>query len=446
MSFYCDHCHFSNNEIQPASEVQEQGCKQTFKVTHEDDLQRQIIKSDTAIFKIQDLDLEVPAGRGRLTNIEGLLSEILADLEAGQKQRKKENPELHTKIDSVVQSLIKLMNAANLPFTILIDDPAGNSSIEPSPQDAAIGGKYLQVQYPRTPTQNAALGLGSGDDGAQTKGEVEDGRDGLEKGDTMPKEEGSRDIVPQVGKDTGEGLEDVDILEGQVYNLHIECPGCTRPAQIFLQMVNIPYFKQVVLSTTRCDHCNYHTTDVKTGGEVPDKGKRIHLDVKGPDDLKRDILKSESCLLKIPECKIEVVPGTMGGRFTTVEGLLTQVRDDLKVSIFDAGDENSQSDSITTEKKNMWNAFFAELDRAVSGNMPCTIIMEDPLASSYCQELPEPGKDPNVRVEEYERTEEEEDTLGLKDMKTHRDVNGEYVKEPPKASEAAAATEKSPKG
>ena len=424
MSFYCDHCHFSNNEIQPASEVQEQGTKHTFKITHVDDLQRQVIKSETAIFRVEDLEIEVPAGRGRLTNIEGILSDVLSDLEAPQRQRKKDDPELYTKIDGVVKDLIKLTNGGKLPFVISIDDPAGNSSIEPSPHDAALGGKYLSKHYPRTPAQNTEIGLGQTNDG------LDDDQRNLEEGEVTHRKEVNGQNDPHDHQITGEVLEDVDILEGQVYNLPVECPGCTKPAHIYLQMVNIPYFKQVVLSTTRCDHCNFHTTDVKTGGEVPEKGKRIYLDVKGTEDLKRDILKSETCLLRVPECEVEVAPGTMGGRFTTVEGLLTQVRDDLRGSIFDAGDEKSLSDSMPTEKKKAWDVFFAKLDQALDGKVQYTIIMEDPLASSYCQQFPEPGKDPNVRTEEYERTEEEEDALGLKDMKTHRNANGEYVKEP----------------
>ena len=404
MSFYCDHCHFQNNEIQPAGAIQEQGSKYTLKLTHDDDLQRQVVKSDTSIFRIEDLDIEVPAGRGRLTNVEGLLSEVLKDLESGQKHRKQDDPELYEKMDVIIQALVKMALGAKLPFSISLDDPAGNSSIEPfQSEDAAVKDKYSHKQYARTRKQNADLGLGDGH---------------------------ASELVPQVQEDNGGGMEDVDILEGQTYDLPVECPGCTKPAHMLLQMVNIPYFKQVVITTTRCEHCSYSTSDVKTGGEVPEKGKRIWLDVKGPDDLGRDILKSETCTMQIPECKVEVVPGTMGGRFTTVEGLLSQIRDDLLGSIFDTGLEELHADSMPSHKKKTWVDFFKRLNQAIRGEFEFTILMEDPLAGSYCQTFGEPGEDPNVRTEDYERTEEEEDQLGLNDMKTHLNEEGEYVKEP----------------
>ena len=74
MSFSCDHCNFKNSEIQSAGEIQQRGAKYVFKVESEEDLQRQVVKADIAVFRIEDLDLEVPSGRGQYTNIELLCS------------------------------------------------------------------------------------------------------------------------------------------------------------------------------------------------------------------------------------------------------------------------------------------------------------------------------------------------------------------------------------
>ncbi len=42
------------------------------------------------------------------------------------------------------------------------------------------------------------------------------------------------------------------------------------------------------------------------------------------DDLRRDVIKSESADVTIPELDLHLGPGTLGGLVTTVEGLLTQ--------------------------------------------------------------------------------------------------------------------------
>ncbi|KAI4253934.1 MAG: hypothetical protein L6R42_007385 [Xanthoria sp. 1 TBL-2021] len=179
-----------------------------------------------------------------------------------------------------------------------------------------------------------------------------------------------------------------------------------------------------------CTECNYRSSDVKTGGEIPRLGKKIYLDVRDPLDLQRDILKSETCYLKIDEIDVEVAPGTMGGRFTTVEGLLTQIRDDTKGTVFDMDDvEGSGGDSMTEDKREAWTRFFDKIDMAIKGELQYTILLEDPLANSYVQNPWAPEPDERLREEEYERSKEVEDDLGLSDMKTQMGEGGEYVRE-----------------
>lgn len=431
MSFSCDHCGFENTDVQSAGQIQERGAKYTLKVTQVDDMERQIVKSDIAVLRLETLDIEVPAGRGRLTNIEGVVCDILKDLEAGQRQRKKDDPDLWQKIDDLVQPLLKMALNQNFPFTITLDDPSGNSWIEPSSKDKA--GKYQKSEYPRTLEQNAALGLG------EAPSSTLDNGNSHTDPETSPSEKPSSSgltahVVPQIPTTSTptdqDALEDVDILEGHSYSLPTPCPGCTKPAHLNLQLINIPFFKQVVVSAVMCTECNYRSSDVKTGGEIPRLGKKIYLDVRDPLDLQRDILKSETCYLKIDEIDVEVAPGTMGGRFTTVEGLLTQIRDDTKGTVFDMDDvEGSGGDSMTEDKREAWTRFFDKIDMAIKGELQYTILLEDPLANSYVQNPWAPEPDERLREEEYERSKEVEDDLGLSDMKTQMGEGGEYVRE-----------------
>lgn len=48
--------------------------------------------------------------------------------------------------------------------------------------------------------------------------------------------------------------------------------------------------------------------------------------------------QSETAGLTIPEIELELNPGTLGGRFTTLEGLLNQVYEELDASSFAKGD------------------------------------------------------------------------------------------------------------
>lgn len=384
MSFSCDKCGFANNEIQPAGTFQLKGARYELRLTSLEDFQRQVIKSDTATVKFIELDVEIPAGKGRLSNVEGLLSSIVDDLALGQEQRKEEAPKVYAKVEEIITKGRKMLAGDAFPFRVAVDDPAGNSFIVPDPHDGV--GKWEKREYLRTPEQNAALGL------ADTSAE------GLD--------------------------EDGNIIPDQVYSFPASCPGCMHPCTTNMKMVDIPHFRQVVLMNTTCEACGYKSNDVKTGGEIPEKGRKVTLRVCKPEDLARDILKSETCVLECPELSLLVNPGTLGGRFTTVEGLLTQVRNDLHNQIFEAdaeaGEEARKNDSLSPSERARWEGFFAGLNAAIKGEKEFTIVLTDPLASSYVQSFAdEPGQpDEQMTVEDYERTDEEEDELGLKDMKT----------------------------
>lgn len=340
---------------------------------------------------------------------------ILEDLEMKQPERKEQIPEVYAKIEEIVVKGRKMIAGDSFPFRLSLDDPAGNSWIEPDQKDGV--GKWSKVEYSRTPEQNEELGLGNGEEEPETAAAGQPSANDFE--------------------------EDADIIPNEVYSFPATCPGCTKHCVTHMKMVDIPHFKQVVIMSTVCDQCGYRSNEVKTGGEVPEKGKKITLHVTGPTDLARDILKSESCALECPELNLSVNPGTLGGRFTTVEGLLTQVRDDLHKQIFDVGDESGAGgDSLVPEAKTTWKSFFEGLDQAIKGERKFTVILQDPLASSYVQNLFLPDVDPQIETEEYTRTTEEEEDLGLLDMKTEGYVDevGDAKKAIEDAQKGAAET------
>ncbi len=381
MSFSCDKCSYQNNEIQPAGTFQLKGAHYGLRLTALPDFERQVVKSDTATVKFIELNVEVPAGRGQLTNVEGLLTNIIDDLESDQEARKEQAPEVYAKIDEIITKGRAMLAGDAFPFRMYVDDPAGSSFIAPDPRDGV--GKWEKREYLRDAEQNEALGL---TDTATT------------------------------------GLDTDNIIPDQVYQFPASCPGCMHPCVTNMKMVDIPHFQQVVLMNTSCDDCGYKSNDVKTGGEIPEKGRKMIVKVKTAEDLARDILKSDSCALECPELNLSVNPGTLGGRFTTVEGLLTQVRDDLRNQIFEAdgsGAGGGGGDSLSSGERERWNSFFEGLDQAINGEKEFTIILTDPLASSYVQRLADDSSqpDPEITVEEYQRTEEEEEELGLSDMK-----------------------------
>lgn len=390
-SFSCEHCGFKNNTVKSAGEIQPKGAKYTFRLTTQEDFQRVVIRSDHGVFKIQDIDLEMPPAPGQYTTLESMFSKVLGDLQHDQPTRKEQTPEIYEALEVIIAKLTSMLSGISFPITVTLDDISGNSFISPSPSNK--GDKYTRTDYNRTHEQNITLGLASEDDEAPAE----------------------RDP-----------LADVDIVDGEVYELPAECPACSKSCTVNMKKVTIPHFKEVIVMATVCEHCGYRTSDVKTGGAIPDKGQKITLQVENVTDLSRDILKSETCELRSADLGLEVQPGTLGGRFTTVEGLLSQVRDQLHGQIFDIDEdepnENSAGslkpgDSMDATTKEKWTAFFERLDRALKAEFPFSIILVDPLANSFVQKnVDGDAEDPQIKVEEYERTEQEMEELGLNDM------------------------------
>jgi zinc finger protein len=100
-----------------------------------------------------------------------------------------------------------------------------------------------------------------------------------------------------------------------------------------------------------------------------------------------------------------------------LEGLLQQSYEQLWGRVY-----NPDSDSSTTEEKDRFANFLEKMKLAIDGKMPFTLIMNDPLSASYIQNLYAPDPDPNMTVEEYERTQEQEEDLGIADMRVHQNT------------------------
>jgi len=56
------------------------------------------------------------------------------------------------------------------------------------------------------------------------------------------------------------------------------------------------------------------------------------------------------------------------------------------------------------------------ITKVKNAEIPFTLILDDPLANSYVQNLHAPDPDPNMEVVAYERTWQQNEDLGLNDM------------------------------
>lgn len=421
-AFECPHCGERNNEVQFAGELQPRGCHYCLKISSGDRqmLNRQVVKSESATIKIPELDFEIPpeAQRGSLSTVEGVLRRAADELEALQEERRKVNSQT---ADAIDQFLIKLRAcaAANSSFTFILDDPAGNSFIE-NPFAPSLDPSLTIKFYERTPEQQASLGYlvdpspsGEAGDGASLN--TENGPDQIqsESHGSVGARAGRRAIAQGNSTEIAEALFRYSAPE-EVMTFPSTCGACAAMSECRMFVTNIPYFQEVIVMASSCDSCGYRNSELKPGGSIPPKGKKITVHVKNLKDLSRDVIKSDTAGVKIPELDLELTSGTLGGVVTTIEGLITKISENLeRVHGFTFGD------SLDDTKRSKWQEFTTRLNKLLSLEEPWTLIIDDALANSFVAPATDDIKDDHqLSFEEYERSWEQNEELGLNDMDT----------------------------
>ena len=157
-----------------------------------------------------------------------------------------------------------------------------------------------------------------------------------------------------------------------------------------------------------CEQCGHKSTEIKHGGGMSDKGTKITFQVSTAKDLNRDIFKSDTCSFYIPELDLELQPGTLGSVYTTVEGLLDKIIEHLNST-----NPFGRGDSATNVK---FMTFLDALGAMKDGKVKFTFVLDDPLSNCFIYNPNAPEDDPQIEVEVYERTWEQNEELGINDM------------------------------
>lgn len=376
MSFDCPHCFHKDNSIKPGGAIQEKGVRMKLHVNQKQILDRQIVKQESASYVIEELNFEAPpfTAKGVLTTIEGLLETAIEGLDQQQPVRRIMDPDTAAKIDDVMHKLSDYKEGKN-PFTLILEDISGNSYIE-NPYAPKPDPNLSTEHFERTEEQNNSLGL-------------------YKENNTEEEAEEKKDLN----------------LIDEVLEFPSNCPSCQSPVITKMKQIDIPHFKQVIIMACSCDACGYKSNEVKAGGAIEPQGQKITLRMTDKTDLTRDILTSETCAVNVPDLELELAHTSLGGKFTTLEGLFVNFKEQLgTINPFAFGD--------SANKKSKMKELLTKVDQVIAGELFVTVILDDPVGNSYIQNLYAPDPDPELIIEKYERTDEQNEELGLTDMNT----------------------------
>ena len=162
------HCGYANNEIQSAAQLDEHGLSIRLTVSDASDLNREVVKSEHATIRFPELDFEIPRStqKGSLNTVEGILQRSADELGIEQPYRYTQAPEIAAKIDEIIVTLRSMASGARVPFTLILDDPSGNSFISFDSSTYTIPENDPRMnfnRYPRTLQQMIDMGYATED-------------------------------------------------------------------------------------------------------------------------------------------------------------------------------------------------------------------------------------------------------------------------------------------
>ena len=191
------------------------------------------------------------------------------------------------------------------------------------------------------------------------------------------------------------------------------CPACNAEGGSQRSATtNIPHFKGVTILSFVCEQCFFKTNEIKADNSsdvISPTGMRWELQVRAESDMHRDLVKAKTARINIPELGFEMSAGSLGGLYTTVEGLLKQIHDRLKSS-----NPLTRGDIADSIQSSNFTQFLDRLHSFRSGLEPFTIIMIDPMNESFIfSTATENNIDSQLKSIAYLRSEEEEEECGL---------------------------------
>jgi zinc finger protein len=251
-----------------------------------------------------------------------------------------ENLDVFRKIQSIIDKLRIMSGEDNdndggeedggvFPFSLILDDPAGNSYLE-NPLAPQADPKMTTSRYERTPNQDMSIGL------QPSAAAIEAGL----INDSDPSHKNSLNSAPTQSTD-----DDISKLgREEVMTFPTPCPSCGSAGETNMCVANIPHFKEIIIMSLDCPKCGYRSNEIKGGGAIPTFGTRLVLTVADPEDMGREVLKSDTGGIAIPEIDMELDEGGLDGVYSTVEGLVKKVYERIEIANpFGEGDSGTKN-------------------------------------------------------------------------------------------------------
>ncbi|XP_028067737.1 zinc finger protein ZPR1-like [Camellia sinensis] len=198
-----------------------------------------------------------------------------------------------------------------------------------------------------------------------------------------------------------------DDNDAPLYQVESLCMRCHQNGTTRFLLTLIPHFRKILLSAFECPHCGERLVYLQFAGELQPRGCHYQLNFPPGDQkmLNRQVVKTDTATIKIPELDFEIPPEAQRGSLSTVEGILLRAADEIEA----LQEERKKVDPQSAEAI---NRFLPKLRACAKGESSFTIILDDPAGNSFIENPFAPSPDPSSIIKFYERTPKQQASLG----------------------------------
>lgn len=143
------------------------------------------------------------------------------------------------------------------------------------------------------------------------------------------------------------------------------CEQCGDESDTYIAGSLQEGFQDVRLRVHQCAHCGFRQSVVDESGAPGPTGRAVTLEVASQADLARDIVKSTTATVSIPDIGLQA--DVEGSRFCSVKSMLEEIYATL-----------SAPSGLTPERLDMLD----ELQQYIDGDAPFSIVLDDPMGRS----------------------------------------------------------------
>jgi zinc finger protein len=159
----------------------------------------------------------------------------------------------------------------------------------------------------------------------------------------------------------------------QEESLAIICPACEESElDVNSMLYSVPYFNELAMFTMKCPNCNFTHNDIFSAEERPPSRWTLRVDDEAHLGIR--VVRSGSGTIRLPEFGIDVEPGPAAESFiSNVEGVLLRTRPVVETAVRFAETKSERERGMEVLEM---------IDKAMKGELPFTLILEDPVGVS----------------------------------------------------------------